>query len=323
MIGIYQDNFLDYLKSHLGHVKVSSKNIIIPCPWCEYNLSKNHYHLYISLEAPIFHCFHAGCEQKGILRKLIRKLEGHDISDKFVDNTQISGKKRKIKIDEESSRNIIKIPDINSKSFKDKEFYIRKRIKFTNIRLEQIKGLVFDINAFIEDNKIPVDEKLFRIRDFLQANFVGFLTENKSTLIMRNIDEKSSFRHFKMKIFDTPFLDYYKIQCNPNSNTVVLTEGIFNILTEQIFDTIKMKDNIRLYASAHSYSYQSLLRSIVFNEQIFRLDVIILSDQGIDINNYRKMKKYNSHIIDKMTVFYNLTGKDFNENFVSVNKFVI
>ena len=90
MIGIYQDEFVDYLKNKLGdHIKTSSKNIICPCPWCEYGEDKNHYHMYISIEIPIFHCFHANCEQSGSLKKFLSKLEGHDISDEFIDKDKL------------------------------------------------------------------------------------------------------------------------------------------------------------------------------------------------------------------------------------------
>jgi len=190
MIGIYQDSFLDYLKTSTGQVvKTTSKNIIIQCPWCEFNQSKDHYHMYISLDAPIFHCFHAECEAKGVIGKLLRKIEGKDISNVFVDKdtlTQLT-KKREVFTDKEKHINI-QIPKLEPKRFLMKELYIRNRLKFAPIESMAIKGLVYDIDAFIELNKIPLDEKLFRMKDYLQSSFVGFLTENKSTLICRNID---------------------------------------------------------------------------------------------------------------------------------------
>ena len=79
MIGIYQDSFKKYLEDNLGEFKLTSKNIITKCPWCEYGQDKDHYHLYISLEAPIFHCFHGGCEKGGVLSKFLRKVAGHEI----------------------------------------------------------------------------------------------------------------------------------------------------------------------------------------------------------------------------------------------------
>jgi len=326
MIGIYQDNFLNYLKENLGdNIKVTSKNIVAPCCWCEYQKVKNHYHLYIALDAPIFHCFHAGCEQGGTLKKLLRKIEGHDISDAFIDRAQVKEytKKKAVFVDKETGKQTVRIPQLNPILFAAKEFYIRKRLKFASFPSNKIKGLVYDINQFIELNKIPINETLFRIRDYLHANFIGFLTENNTTLMLRNIDHTSHFKFFKMKISYSNFIDYYKLPGNSNSNKVVLAEGIFDIFTTYLFDSLNLNQDVRLYASVLSSKYQSLVHSLVYHEQIFRPDIIILSDRGIDKSEYSKLKKYNNHIINTLNVFYNKSGKDFNCTPVTPIKFVI
>lgn len=316
MIGIYQDSFMTYLSSHFGNnIKVTSKNIIIPCPWCEYQQNKDHYHMYISLEVPIFHCFHAECEAKGVLGKLLKRLEGKDISEVFVDKNTLKGLKnrREVFSDKEKEINII-LPTLEPKKFMLKELYLRKRLKFAPIESATVKGLVYDINEFIEINKIPVDEKLFRMREYLQSSFVGFLTENKSTLICRNIDDSQTFRYYKMKIKEGNFLDYYRLRGgNPTSKKIVLAEGIFDIFSEHIYDSLKIKEEVKLYASALSSKYEALVKSIVFHEQIFRPEIVILSDKGITQGYYKKLDKYNEHIIDKIKVYYNKSGKDFND----------
>jgi hypothetical protein len=327
MIGIYQDEFIEYLKQKLGdHIKVSSKNIICPCPFCEFGEDKNHYHMYISIEIPIFHCFHSNCERSGSLKKFLRKLEGHDISDEFVDKEKLSEitKQKKIFSDQEVIQSNIILPQINSSKFMLKDMYIKQRLKFSRTSINLIKGLIFDVNAFIEMNDIIVDETLFRLKDYLQSNFVGFLTENNSTVIFRNIDSSHSLRFYKLKIQQSNFLDYYKLPGNnKNSKKIVLAEGIFDIFTEHIFDTLNIKNDVKLYASALSSKYISLVHSIIFHEQVFQPDIIILSDRGIGINYYKKIKKYNKHIINRLEVYYNKTGKDFNDTPVTPIKYAI
>ena len=167
-------------------------------------------------------------------------------------------------------------------------------------------------------------EKLFRIREYLHSNFIGFLTEHNSTVIMRNTNDSHEFRFYKMIIQESNFLDYYKLKGNAfDSNTIVLAEGIFDIFGEHIFDTIGIKDKVRLYASALSANYTALVKSVVFHEQIFRPDVIILSDRGIPKSNFQQLKKYNSHIINSLTVYYNRVGKDFGSTTVFPMKFII
>jgi hypothetical protein len=327
MIGIYQDSFIDYLKNKLGDpIKTTSKNIITRCPFCEYQKEKDHYHMYISLEAPIFHCFHASCEQSGTLRKFLTRLEGHDISETFVDKKQFEeiSKKKEIFVDKEEGKIKISIPKLNRNRFVEKEFYIKKRLKFAGIPTTKIRGLIYDVDKFIEMNRIPVDETLFRLRDYLHNNFVGFLTEHNSTVIFRNVDHTHTMSFFKLKIQQSNFIDYYKLPGNsPHSNKIVLAEGIFDIFSEHIFDSINIKNDVKLYASALSSKYLSLIHSIIFHEQIFQPEVIILSDRGIERKYYKKIKHFNKHIIDKMTVYYNKTGNDFNDIPVVPIKFVI
>lgn len=327
MIGIYQDSFEDYLKNKLGdHIKYTSKNIVVPCPYCEYQKTKDHYHMYISLEAPIFHCFHAGCEQSGTLRKFLKRLEGHDISDTFVDRKQFEAlsKKKDLFVDKEEGNLKIVIPKLDRRRFVEKELYIKKRLKFADVSTTTIRGLVYDIDKFINMNDIPVDEHLFRLRDYLQSNFVGFLTENNSTVMFRNVDHTHTMSFYKMKIQQNNFVDYYKLPGHaPQSNKIVLAEGIFDIFTEHIFDSINIKNDVKLYASALSSKYLPLIQSIIFHEQIFQPEVIILSDRGIERKYYQTMKHFNKHIINKLIVYYNKAGKDFNETPVVPIKFVI
>jgi len=326
MIGIYQDDFKDYLEETLGHVKVTSKNLIIPCCWCEYPKEKDHYHLYISLEAPIFHCFKAGCEERGTLKKLLKKIEGHDISETFIDKEKLEEfkKQRNVFADKDETTYKVILPDLNIKRFPNKELYIKKRLKFSNVLLKDIKGLIFDVEEFINVNELPIYESLFRMKDYLQNNFVGFLTENNTTAIFRNIDSTHTVKFYKMKIQDTRFLDYYRLPGNsPESKKVVLAEGVFDIFSEYMFDRLNIKDNVKIYASALSSAFVGLLQSIVYHEQVFRPDVVILSDRGVNVKYYKKLRDYNSHLFNTLTVYYNKAGKDFNDTPLVPDKQVI
>ena len=326
MIGIYQDSFIDYLRKKLGdHIKVSSKNIVVPCPWCEYNQQKDHYHLYIGIDVPIFHCFHAGCPsgKGGTLAKLLSRLEGYDISERFVDKEKLNeaAKQRKIFKEQEDTQFKVYLPELNSKKFMLKDMYINQRLKFSRMPTTLIKGLIYDVEEFLTINRIPINETLFRLKDYLHTNFVGFLTENYSTVIFRNIDHSHSMKFFKLKIQPNNFLDYYRLSGgNYSSKKVVLAEGVFDIFTEYLFDSLNIKDTVKLYASALSSKYESLIYSIVFHEQIFKPDIVILSDKGISKDYYMKLKKYNKHIINSLVVFFNKSGKDFGDTPVTPSR---
>jgi len=323
MIGIYQDSFVDYLQENLGDpIKIKSKNIVCRCPWCEFGKEKSHYHCYISLELPIWHCFHGGCERGGNLKKLLKKIEGSDITDRFVDKEKIKVEKKFFDYKEKETK--VRVPSLQENIFSYKSSYMRKRLKFANVDLKNINGLVFNINGFLNLNNIAINPTLFRIKDYLHSNFVGFLTKHSSLLMLRNVDHKSDFPFFKLEINSHHFLDYYQLDGgNPNSNKFVLGEGIFDIFSEQIFDSLKLKNSVRSYASVLSSKYSSLIKSLVFYEQVFRPDIVILSDNGIGLEYYRKLKKFNKHIINSLNIYYNKRGKDFGEKIIEPEKFVI
>jgi len=328
MIGIYKEDILDYLKDNLGgEVSVNNRNIICKCPWCDYgrNTSKNH--LWISIETPIFNCFRAGCPgRSGSLKKLFKKINGSNNSKEYIDRDLLN-KNHNIFIRSKtlhSIKNNIKIPILYPDQFASKKLYLNKRFKFSNINLNTINGLVFDFYEFLNQNDIKLNSKIERLKDYFHNNFIGFLTENRNIMIMRNIDPKSNFRYFKLQLRKSEFIDYYKINgSNRNSNHVVLSEGIFDIFPLQLFDLMGMNKNTKLYSSVLSSKFSALIKSIAFHEDIYQMDISILSDRNVDLNYYKKIKKYNDYLINKFTIYYNKNGKDFNDTPLSPIKIII
>lgn len=318
MVGIYQDSFISLLRERLGDpVKVTGKNIICRCPWCELDKNRKHYHFYISTQAPIFHCFYSECRKSGTIEKLFDKLLGRDASDQFVDKSKII----EIPVSEKIKEINVRFPSLNERAFSYKLSYLRERLKFSNINVNRIPNLVLDIKEFVNLNNIKLEKP--NLIDYLQSNFIGFVTEHGGLMVLRNVDRKSEFRFYKFEIKPTMFMDYYKILGNSfYSNKVVIGEGILDIMAEQIFDTTSIKNESKLYAACLSTNYGSLLKSIVYNEQIFKLDVHLLSDRGMSLRFYEKIKKENNHIIDKMTVYYG-DKKDFGDVPCRVEKFII
>jgi hypothetical protein len=319
---IYKDDFKTFLEQNLEPVKDRPKNFICRCPWCEMGVKKKHYHLWIGKTAPIFHCFH--CGEGGVLSRLLQKIAGTDVSEKYIDKELVKkvSKEQIHKVEEPKKR--IQLPELDEELFHLKYLFMKKRLGYTNAPLSSVKGLILDVNKFWEMNNIPITPDLFRMKDFLQQNFVGFLTEGETKVIFRNIDLETDFRYYKYQIRETEFLDYYKLVGSSYlSNQVILAEGIFDILSENTFDNTGLKNSTKLYAAALSKSYSSLLKSIAFNEQIFKMRVVILSDKDVELEEYKKLKKYNGHIIESLSVYYNKNKKDFGETPVLPEKFII
>lgn len=327
MTGIYDNKFLELLQNTIGNYRVKSKNIVCRCPWCEFDKPSGHFHLYISTETPIFHCFHAGCPKgSGTIPSLIKKLSGKDNSDDYVDKQKIEEfKKTRVEL-KYTVKEVkeIKIPKLNERLFAHKAMYVKSRIKHINVDLQSVKGLIFDIAEFVKTNNITLEQHIIRMWDYIQSNFVGFLTENKSVLICRNIDPNSKLRHCKLKIQETDYLDYYKIN-GPNfwSNNIVVAEGVFDIFNESIFDCTGIKKDSAFFASALSSNYESIVRSIAFYEDMYKINLHILSDRDVGLKNYKWLKYNNNHLLDSVTVYYNRTGKDFASTPCVPEKFIV
>jgi len=110
-----------------------------------------------------------------------------------------------------------------------------------------------------------------------------------------------------------------------DSNKIVLAEGIFDILTERYFDHLNVVNDVKLYASVGSASYVNLMKSLIFHEKVFTPTWVFLSDRGIHLNYYRKIKRNHPYLFIKgdSSVYYNKNGKDFNDTPVIAEKFII
>jgi hypothetical protein len=182
---------------------------------------------------------------------------------------------------------------------------------------EEIPNIVFNFIDFFNINNLDIVGEGKTMANFeldlIQNKFVGFLSENKTFLYCRNIDPNDKFKFRKIPLQENPYglLDYWKIPISRTSNTIVLSEGNFDILSEYAFDSLGIRDGVRLYASGNTFSYSSLLKSVCFNESLYNVDVIILSDSDKPAKWYTKFLKDNSHILKSCKIYMNKRGKDF------------
>jgi len=332
MIGIYNDSFLEFIEEYLGTPKITTSNIICRCPWCEIDRKHHHHnHLYISLDKPIFNCFKSECNQSGTIKKFIKKVTGTHSYSKYIDDSVFEKIKKYKKINTENSKfqysKDIKLPQIELNQFTDKINYFKYRLMFAPFDIRNIKGLILDVDKFIQLNSnilnlSPADEKIL---PFLQTNFIGFLLENKTKVIFRNTDSSSNFRYYKMNIQkDMGILDYYKITHHLNdSNLIVIGEGIFDIFNDHIFNYTGYRHKAFGYYCSLNQRFESLIKSIIFHDNLYNPNVIILSDGNIHINYYKKLKRKLKNYCENIEIFYNKDGDDFGDMYCNPEKIYI
>lgn len=305
-------------------VKDKPKNFLCKCPFCgDHKDSRKQGHLYVSKneEIPVCHCWL--CGKSVPIPKLIQDISGNKelskevITDEELKNCQNKQKKYATVKDRYSK---LIVPKLETDSFVYKRRYVIERTN-NQIELYDIPGLVLDIQGFLRINNLDIvgdisSGKIISPQelDLLQNNFIGFLGEHNTILYCRNIDKNAKFK-FKKIILQKealPFLEYYSIKVeDPTRNLVVLSEGNFNILGEHSTNSLNLRDRAKVYASGNTFSYGSLLKSVCYDHNLFKCDVVILGDDDKKEWAYTKFLKENSHIMNSCKVYINKAGKDF------------
>lgn len=315
------DLLRDILVQKRLYVKETSKNIISICPMCgDHPDPSKRGHLYVSKDVskPICHCFFSHCAF--IIPKLITLVTGDkSLADRVISKDELNDvlkktQQEKIKVTVKEAT--ITVPVLNVDKFPHKVDYINKR---TNHMWDvtKIPKLIFDFEEFISINNLSseIGEYLSNYDiERLQSDFVGFLGRNNSMLYCRSIDDDSKYKFRKVQIQKRypDLLDYVSVPGNnKNSKTIVFSEGTFNILVESAYDSLQIKNDVRLYVACQSWSYIAALKSVLFDEMLFNCDVIILSDRDKFIKHYHEFYEQSKHVINSFSIFYNRTGKDF------------
>ena len=302
----------DFLKEKKLYVKTtaSNGNIICICPVCgDHPNPKKKGHLYIATDKNTCHCFF--CDYAVPTTVFIEKLSGTKsfINEVFTKEEREEQKKSggitkaKIRKLEEYS-----IPYIEPDSLPLKRAYLKKRCNF-QIEPEKVPNIVFDMLYFFNSNQIPYEDPAEL--DFLNSNYIGFLTQHNTKLMCRSIGGGADHHIAHLQKDPMEMLDYYRIWNNPKGNIIVLGEGVFDILGEYVTDSLNIRDRVILYAAGMGFTFTSLLRSVCFDHQLFQIDVIILSDRDKSLKDYRKFVRRNECVLKTMNIYYNKGKKDF------------
>jgi len=312
---------VEKLKEFLFEKKIlmneNTTDFIGRCPLCGDHPDKHKQgHLYVSkvVEYPFAHCFF--CNAKMTIIDFINTVSGNkNISETIISKDELN--KIQNNPNKKSKRDLrrFEIPKLDIDRFKNKTEYIKFRTD-NKLQIDKIPNLIFDFENFINENNIQLDEKDKKHTLELQNMFVGFLSNNHTKLFCRCIDSNfwMKFRKVNLQAMPYDLLDYYSIPGGSPilSDTVVLTEGSFNALGEYAYDSLGIRDKVKVYAAGQSFSYSALLKSVCFFESVFKVNIVILSDDDKKEHDYKYFIKNNEHVINTLKVFYNKNpGGDF------------
>ena len=325
---IYWDKLEELFKTKtgLGYWNGSRNQLIGRCPYCEPDSKKNHGHLYLYMnnegEIPTFHCFRCGEDEgHGTIFKLLKNGFGVSPND-YMSKEALKFKMPGSGFDyykknfEVSNYNFVKPKN----DYKLKRQYLYGRLGF-DFDLEKLPGLVLNVKEFVQENNINLG-KYERFLDFFEDSFVGFISTYGNNFILRNIDSSSNFRYFKIQIKDEHFFkDFYGIKTGQISkeNTIVLSEGVFDLLVSILDDELEeIKNNSIYWASILGSGFIKTIPSVLNHNKITTAHFVILSDSEKSLNKYTFFKK--DPAVKSLTVCYNKTGEDFGVKPINIVK---
>jgi len=308
------DEIRNILKSSKIYVKETTKNFICACPFCgdHHNVAKRG-HLYVSKDEniPVCHCWL--CNNSVPITRLLFDLTGKN--DEKIIKIDSKNKRKSYSSQKSTKTRTYKLPVLIPSKFPYKEAYMKTRT-FNKIDIIKIPNLIFDLDEFFSLNDLdPIkDLKMSKWEiTLLQHNFVVFLSKHHTMLYCRNINPKTEikFRKIFLQRDSEKFLDYYEIDLNrPDSNTIILSEGNFDILGCYVNDSLNLNNKANVYASGCTFSYGELLKSVCFDRSIYNADVHILSDADKQQWHYKRFIK-DATMASSIDIVYNRFGKDF------------
>lgn len=320
------DKFLNFIKSKVSdNVSFASggNNITCNCPKCEKGAHKRHGHLYISLVDPVFNCFK--CSFKGHISKLFREFNVniYDYVLSSVLNASYIYSKKVFSI----SNNEIDYKDYkeidNNEIYKSKEKYLLNRIKDLD-NIDLIPNLILNIKKLLNSIK-DLKEIYPKLTDDdienYNNNYVGFLSINKSLLIMRCINNTDKKRYKTLKlnkeVENSFFKDFYGIKNYNNltetfEKSIILCEGVFDLLGCYFNkDLQSIRNKGFMFGAALGNSYNNIIPSVLDYCKLPCSNFIILSDSDLKEKSYNFIN-YNQ-FMKNVKVYWNRIGKDFGE----------
>lgn len=290
----------------------SSTEVAINCPLCkaEGNPDRNN-HMYISLgldgKPPMFHCFKHN-DHYGLLTKsfLEQYAETNEYSDKETlenlefDKNKATGSSFKAQIRNRNYR-VFNPVEQTTKENELKRNYINSRLGLNLSYKELISNnIVLNLGTILRVNKLkPTRHEM--ILKSIHDLFIGFLTNNHSTLICRNLLPKTKFdilheslqsRYIKYKLFQSDTTGYYILpsQCNLLQHiNIRIAEGPFDILSV-CYNLNENKRVNEIYAAIGGNKYLDLIEYFLTEFGLVDIEFHIYIDNDIKPGTLERIK---------------------------------
>lgn len=281
-------SFHDALREQLHRLFPDAKedgagtNTLINCPLCAREGNPDHNrHMSICLghggKPLLYNCWR-NSTHKGLLTSSNLELLSKDcltapdpaILEALDEYNRKSGRMNQFKLSNDNRYKIDPVPTIQASELNEiKRIYVCKRIGVDLPYEELVKDkIIFSIKELLYRNYIRRLTRAQQIVDLLDVYFVGFLTNNNGSLILRNmvkdkvkLPESISDRYIKYSLIQGAPSGYYIIPTQSNIYghiDIHMAEGTFDILS--IFYNLRGANRVNnIYGSIGGNSYASMI----------------------------------------------------------------
>ena len=315
-------NISDRLRIMLHHIfseakdVSSNREISISCPLCaKQGDPDNGRHMYISLgldnKPPMYNCFrrtgHSGLLTRYTLEQLSNYSQYIDtaLMDEIENYYKAYSNYGRLQSIREQKVSLI-IPD--TKKYEYKLDYLSTRLGIElNIDMCRENKIILSLYEFLHSNYIYTYTMDKRSMDKLDKDFIGFLTNTGTSIIMRNLTTIGS-RYIKYNVIDNPITSYYILPSEIDIYKPIeahIAEGPFDILS--IFYNLMNGDRKnKVYASIGSKAYLNLIKYLVIDIGLVDFVLHVYIDKNIESSILYTLKKYLDPIHMEVIIHMNM-----------------
>jgi hypothetical protein len=302
----------------VSYLSTNKKELRVRCPYCgdsQRDLRKARF--YIEMESPFrYYCFNDNCHASGVLNsETLNKLEIYDSTlDEYIGKLNKESRKGfKIKI-RNNKNTKYEIKNRDSDQFKFD--YLNKRFGFNyddKYWVENYK-IVANVDEFIKENKVRINPKMNNFIKTIDSDYLGFLSSDKTHCVFRDVTgNHEKMRYWNWNIYDISegahkfYTIPRQIDLMTEELTLVMTEGVMDIISvyENFYKDDIVDSTSYAFAAAAGKGFETVLNYFI-KLGFLKLKLIIYSDNDVNINYYKKLKRNSDFLSNsRITIYYN------------------
>lgn len=281
---------------------------VVRCPYCGDSIKHQdhgHFSILIDMNSDtpmLYRCLR--CNESGLLSAETMEDLGLIIDNDMARDLRRSTRRIVSSEYYQSKPATYKIPQfIQRGENSEKLYYLNERIgtSFTLADMDKIR-VVLSIDEFMKENHLRgLPEVSPRTLQFLESNYIGFLSANRNRLVFRSIRSNENYIRYFKAVINAQNLSKGTFYTIPTSFDLLYRDDIHVHIAEGTFDILSIKYNLphpepgtHIYYASCGFNFNSIIKFLIAKGVNTNLHVHIYSDR--DKSDYEHNKYLRSMI---------------------------